>query len=365
MSFGAKIKNNDQDILIDSDFGHYHFLGKASYVSTTRVPNILGGDLTQHSYDAGQHMANSQVNGDIIKYEISCDDGFVPPMCFIKPSTVSNTAPPCSIVLTKLIFGYFYKWEIWVLQARTGTNSSSTTYTRPTLYCFHPMDLWGSPRANLAVGDEETGVRMYNSSEVVTFDTRLKPLKVIKNLETTAPALAKSGTISSGNHPNFTPNNTTGYSHGLSNASDLMYYAPSLAHCCQETRTTRDGEGFQSEGYGSFNYAWARGDLWWCFYRNTFRLTPTQLQSTYSIYASGHVWTSVEEQSSGLVELLVGVILTIATGNPMFLAVGVVVTAINFESADIGSGDYLPYNNGSRNANETVPVIFSRPSYYD
>lgn len=366
MSFGAKIKNDDQDILIDSDFGHYHFLGKADYVSTTRVPNIVGGNFTAHSPTNYTTLANSQVNGDIIKYEINCDDGFVPPMCFIKPSTVGDTAPPCSIILTKLVFGNFYKWEIWVLQRRDGSASSPTSYTRPTLYCFHPVDLWGSPRANIAVGEEKIGVRMYNSSEVVTFDTRLKPLKVIKTQTITAPSIARTSSPDNNSFaPNFTPNGTKNYNHGLSDTTDLMYYAPSLAHSCQQAYQERDGEGFQSGGYSDSDfYAWVRADLWWCFYRNTFRLTSSQLQSNYSIYASGHVWEA-DEDSSSIFAVAAGILLGTITGGAALGVIGGFIVANDFNLAGVTASSYYPYVDSSRNTSEDVQVVFSRPSYYD
>lgn len=362
MTFGAKFKNNAGDILVDSDFHHYHFLGKAVYQSTTQVPDILDGNNTQHSTTAGQYMSSSQVNGDLIKYQIATGGTDVPPMCFIKPSSTGSSAPSCSVVLIKSLFNT--AWEIWVLQRRTGTYNSPVNYTRPDIYCFCPLNRLTLARKNIPAS-ENIGVVTYNTSGSKTYDSRLQPLKVIHTLPVTAPSSARTGAISGSSwNPNFAVDQQKSYTLNLSNKNDLMYYAPSLAHACQELITEVDGEGFQSEGYSSFFYAWARSDLWWCFYRNTFRIESSTFKSTYDIYASGHVWRSAQDNSSLLSAIAAAFLGAFTFGAVTSLIAGYLV-ANDFDVADVDSGTYYPYSDSSRNTGETVQVLFSRPSYYD
>lgn len=364
MTFGAQVKNDDQDIIIDSDFGHYHFIGKASYETTVRVPNIVGGNQTDHSkYNEYNKLDSSQVNGDIIKYKITTASGTIPPMCFIKPATVSNTAPPCSVILTKRVPQQWYQWEIWVLQRRGGTAASPTSYTRPTIYCFMPLDKFTNSQLTLPA-TETVGVAMYNSLGRATFDTRYKPLKVIKTQTINAPSVARTNPDFGNHNPDFTPNKTTSYAHGLSSTSDLMYYAPSLAHACHDASETRDGEGVQEAGNKTYQYHWVRADTWWAFYRNSFRLTSTNFQSTYNIYATGHIWESAEEDSWIGIAVIAAVVGAL-TGGAGLALIGAFIAVASFDDAGLAYSNYYPYRNGSRNADQDVQVIYTRPSYYD
>ena len=229
-----------------------------------------------------------------------------------------------------------------------------------------------------SVGSTNTyGLATFNSSEDKTFDSRLKPLKIIGAQVVNAPSIARTASKSNGWNPVFTPDQSSNYnvtrSTSETDASDLMFYAPSLAHSCQEHSENTDGDGWQAQGYSSFFYAWARSDLWWCFYRNAFRLShvnsnTTQVNSTYGIYASGHVWSS-EQDNSSLLAAIAAAIAAFATFGASLLVVGtfVATAAITaaFTNAGLASGTYLPYQEGARNQSENVTVLLSKASYYD
>jgi len=359
MTYGLQFKNSDGDILIDSDFHHYHFVGHATYVEGVRIPALTGGNNTKHSYTGSTGLSSTQINGDIFKYRISCAASDVPPIVFIKPSYAGSGAPFCGLILTQAISSTV--WEFWVLQDHG--------YNRPSLYCFNRFDKMTSGQSTVPSGVNQ-GIVTFNSSGNKTYDTRFKPLKVIANSVTTAPSLARDSIAASYN-PTFTPINVNNidYATGGVETSDIMFYAPSIAHSCQSVKGEKSGDGFQSAGYNSYFYAWVRADLWWCFYRNTFRLyNTTRLQSGYSIYASGHVYKSQEDSSSIFnIGTVLGAIFTF--GASLFIttlasiAIGAAVASA-FTDAGLVSGVYFPYENDSRNAGQSQPVIFSRPSYY-
>lgn len=373
MALGLQFKNAAADIIVDSDFPHYHFIGKATYVSTTHVPDLLDGNNTAHSTTAGQYMSSSQVNGDIIKYQVdTASSSAPPPMCFIKPSATGANAPRCAIVLTEQDTSITYRWNVWVLQERRGTHSNPISYTRPELYCFSPLTHMTAGQRD--VGSETLGVETFNSSGTKTYDSRLKPLKIVgAGVATSAPAVARSGAKANAWEPYFTVDTATDYAFSTStaesNATDLMFYAPSLAHCCQEHREATDGEGFQAKGYSSYFYSWGRSDLWYCFYRNTFRFTSsTNFQSSYSIYASGHFWKSAEDSNSLLSAIAAAALAFVTFGATLIVAGAFVATAAItavFTSAGIASGTYYPYADDSRNRLEDVTFLLSKASYYD
>lgn len=359
MTYGLQFKNDSGDILIDSDYHHFHFVGIATYVTTVRVPALLGGNNTKHSSTGDTGLSSTQVNGDIIKYTITTASGSsVPPIVFIKPSYTGTSAPFCGLVLTQQI--NTTTWEFWVLQ--------DYGYTRPSLYCFNKFDQMTTSQQTVPSTINQ-GIATYNSNGQKTYDTRFKPLKVVGTSNTTAPGLARPS-VASNYNPDFTPTNRNSISISPTSGdvSDLMFYAPSIAHSCQSTTASRSGDGFQASGYNSYFYAWARVDLWWCFYRNTFRFTSfNELQSAYSIYASGHVYKSQEDKSS--IFNIVTILTAFFTWGASLLvqlaaiAISIAVTEA-FTNAGLVTGVYYPYENDSRNANQTQPVVLSRASYY-
>ena len=373
MTVGLQFKNASGDIIVDSDFHHYHYIGKAAYISTTQIPDLKDGNNTEHSTTAGQYMSPSQVNGDIIKYRVvTRSSSSPPPMCFIKPNSTGTNAPRCAIVLTEQDATTHYYWNIWVLQERGGTHSNPISYTRPTLYCFSPLsDMTNSQRS---VGTETLGVATFNSSGSKTYDSRLKPLKLVSaGVANSAPSVARTNSKANGWSPYFTVDTVTNYTFSTSstesNAADLMFYAPSLAHCCQEHRENTDGDGFQTQGYNSFFYSWARSDLWYCFYRNTFRLTSkTNFQSSYTIYASGHVWNSVQDNNSLLAAIASAALAFVTFGASLLVLGALVATAAitqAFTNSGTAAGTYYPYVDDSRNRLEDVTFLLSKASYYD
>jgi len=358
MAFGIQIKNNDNEIIVDSDFSHYHFAGKASHYSTTEVPEILGGNNTAHSTTSGQYMSSGQQNGKIMKFTLAAraSDSSPAPMCFIKPNNTNDWA---GIVLTRRQDS---NWDIWVLV---------NTDSQPELYCFLPLDEMSLNSATAAAGDDY-GIATFDASNKRTYDSRIKPLKILSAFPVTAKSYARTSVTANSWDPDFEPNDHKNISYSLSSSaslSDLMYFCPSIAHCCQEIIFNTDGEGFQSQGYNSYFYAWARGDLWWCFYRNTFRLESTSnFQSGYSIYASGHVWKSIED-SSGIFAALAAVALSFATFGASLALLAVTITATALTAAFTGtglvSGYYRPYSNDARNQDQIQTALITKASYYD
>lgn len=360
MSFGLQFKNDDNQVIVDADFHHYHYAGKATYIETVRIPAIVGGNDTAHSYTSYQSLSSNQTRGDIIKYRISVGrSGSAAPMCFIKPSSTGSSSPYCGIVLT-----YKYSstvWEIWVLQDYNNT--------RPDLYCFLPLnDMTDSQKS---VSGSQS-VITFNSSRSKTYDARLKPLKIVGAITTTAPSVARTGTISNSYSPYFAPDQVNSNSFTTSttesNANDLIFYCPSLAHACQSTDAFKSGDGFQAKGYNSYYYKWAREDRWWTFYRNTFRFrSKTNFQSSYTEYACGHIWGSVEKQAS-LLGLIIGAVAGFFVGG--FLAAGLGIlggAALSGAFSGVGavSGLYFPYENDGRNQSQVQPVLISKASFYD
>jgi hypothetical protein len=349
MAYGLSVKNNSGDVLVDSDFNHYHFVQTLTHSSVARVPELVDGPTG--SYDQAPSSPNGldsdQPRGNIYKFTFG-SNGSKPPMCFIKPSSTGSSAPYAAIVLTKQIGS---NWEIWVLQ----------TYntTAPILYCFSPID-----QISASTSGTTYGLQTFNSSGDTTFDSRLKPLRVIDSIITTSPSLANTGSSNVGGETNInlsvnsTPNDYT-INNAPSNLSDVIYYCPSLSHCCQDRRAHREDDGFQAAGNNSYFYAWARDDIWWTFYRGAYRIgANSKFQSSYEGYASGHVWDTAEDTSS-----LLGAIAAAALGQ-WYLALALTIGASTFTSAGVASGNYYPYENDSRNEGQAQPAIISRASFY-
>jgi len=363
MTYGIIAKNDSGNVMIDSDFEHYHFAGKATLFQSTRVPPLSAGTNTAHSPSTPTGLAPTQINSNIFKYVLTAraSTNSAAPMCFIKPITTGSNAPYASIVLVEKSGT---SWHIWVMQ--------TYGYSSPSLYCFLPLN---EMSASSAYATDTHGIQAFNNSGAVTYDSRILPLKIVGGGNAAAPSLAHTGASSAYNvnlSVNVTPlNYATGVSGADSTvpASDMMYYCPSIAHSCQEHQAASSGEGFQAQGYNSFFYAWSRADLWWCFYRSAFRInTGFYFQSSYSIYASGHVWDT-DENTSGILGAILAAALAFATFGatlPFFaLAIGSVALAASFANTGIPSGYYYPYKNDSRNSGENNPFMISRASYYD
>ena len=130
MAHGLLVKNEDGDVLIDSDFPHYHFLGKYTHTSVTQVPDINEGGVANAAQGSNDYkgMQNMPARGEIYKFSVPVN-GAKPPMCFIKPTSTGSSAPFTGIILTKQSGT---NWEIWVFQ-------SVVTSANPVLYCFAPL----------------------------------------------------------------------------------------------------------------------------------------------------------------------------------------------------------------------------------
>jgi|SaaInlV_200m_DNA_6_1039755.scaffolds.fasta_scaffold09891_2 hypothetical protein len=351
MTYGFQTKNNNGQVLIDSDLFHYHFVEKLNHTSVSRVPELINGPMG--SYDKAPNYPNSldsdQGRGNIYKF-IFASNGAKPPMCFIKPGSTGSAAPYAAVVLTKRVGT---NWEIWVLQ------EYSTSVPAPILYCFSPLDQGSSPTT------DAYGLQTFNAAGAPTFDSRREPLRVIDSQVTRSPNLANTGASNVGGNTDIDLSvNVTPRDYAINNAptdsSDIIYYCPSIAHCCQDKRAQRSDDGFQAAGNNSYFYAWARNDLWWTYYRAAYRVgSGNKFQSSYAAYASGHVWATAEDTSS-----LLGAILAAALG-AWTVALGLAIAASVFTDAGVASGSYYPYENDSKNEALDVPFILSRASYYD
>ena len=345
MAHGLLVKNNVGDVLIDSDFKHYHFLGKYTHSSLTQVPDLLQGGVASGAQgsNANKGAENMPAKGEIYKYQVAVN-GATPPICFVKPTSTGSSAPFAGIVLTKQVSNY---WEIWVFQ-------SAVTSASPVLYCFSPLSQISNSTSSTH------GLKTFDSSGTVTFDSRFKPLRVVGGGNITSPTTAHTGSTGSGFTVSLGVNasNVSTSFTNQSSASDLIYYCPSIAHACQQYTHIEADEGWYSYTY----YAWARGDLWWCFYRSCFRIASTSsFEANYGVYARGHVY----EHKVDSTNLLLGLVLGALTGGAYFVAaIAALGTAGVFTNASVDGGNYLPYENGYRN-NSANAFIISKASYYD
>jgi len=405
MAYGLKLFNGDNDVLIDSDFEHYHFAGIAALSGGAQsIPPYVGGNNTNHSTTLGQTISPNQVVGKVQKHILASRSGYgsPPPMCFLKPAGLSGfystqnnleigTHTSSSVILTRRIPNTS-NWEIWTLTATTGDGVSSIPTggsNTPRLYCFLPLRFMTAAAEATASGDDY-GLATFNSAGVKTYDSRKLPLKITATIPvSTPPARARSIiTGTSSYSPNFTPNSknyhqfTAPSDWNASNLSqnnsltDLMYFCPSVCHSVQDTKAFTDGEGFQASGYNSTFYAWARSDLWWMFSRNTFSIVKQNdnsyqgfvLKSMYTGYGAGHVWKS-EENSSSFLAVVASIALSLATFGASLVTVAVAVTATalasTFNNYIFDEGNYYPYADGNKNLTEAGPMLLSRPSFYD
>lgn len=350
MAHGLLIKNEANEVLIDSDYIHYHFLGKYNHSSVTQIPDVSGGsdanvDEGGNSPNQNKGMENMPSKGEIYVFSVPVN-GANPPMCFIKPTSTGASAPFTGIVLTKQSGT---NWEIRVFQ-------STVTSASPVLYCFSPL----SQVSTTTASGDDYGFKTFNSSGVVTFDSRFKPLRAVGGGNITSPGLAHTGATGSGWNVSLSVNASsvsTSFT-SQSSASDLIFYCPSLAHACQQYTHEEDDSGtFDWE-----SYAWARGDIWWCFYRSCFRIASTSsFEANYGVYARGHIYEHKGDSSS----VFAGLILGALTGGVYFAAIlAALVTSGAFTSAGVDGGNYLPYENSYRNTSGNAFII-SKASYYD
>jgi len=349
MAHGLLVKNNDGDVLIDSNFSHYHFLGKHTHNSVTQVPDIAGGDAANtysiggNSPDQNKGMQNMPAKGEIYIYSVPVN-GTNPPLCFIKPTSTGSSAPFAGIVLTKQVST---NWEIRVFQ-------SAVTSASPVLYCFAPLN-------QISTSTSFThGLKTFNSSGVATFDSRFKPLRAPGGGEITSPGLAHTGSVGSSWNVSLSVNATsvsTSFT-TQSDANDLIYYCPSLAHACQKYEHQEADSGFYGGWFSRFS--WHRSDIWWCFYRSCFRIASTSsFEANYGVFARGHFYKHEAQESSGL-----GSLLGFLFGGAIFGTIFALISAASFTSVNVEAGDYLPYSNSYRNTSGNSFII-SKASYYD
>ena len=361
MTYGLKIKNDANEIIIDSDFEHYHFAGVAQYTSSFQTPGILGGNVTAHSYSGSTTMSSTQIPGRVWVFTLSAEasSGSPAPLVFIKDANQTFLGH----IMTKRVGD---NWEIWILSSDTGTS------VWPKAYCFLPLDEMDNYMGSAPSG-ETHGLSTFSSTGRRTYDSRFKPLKIVGNITVPAATSSARSSISANYNPDFTPNRYTNTVFSYPNVqTELMYCCPSIATVCQEVRVTNTGEGFQSQGYNSFFYKWGRADLWWGFYRNTFRVTTVNGQRTlisrYTPYAFGHVWDSDENTASALAGVAAAA-LGFATFGASLTAFAIIITAATlttqFSSISASAGYYYPYQNSSRNNGQLNPMLLAKWSDYD
>jgi hypothetical protein len=349
MAYGFQVTNSSGQVLIDSDLFHYHFIGSFTPYTSVVVPDINYGPKwsMEHGPNDNKGMENMPSKGRIYKYSIPAN-GDKPPMCFIKPGYTGSTAPYEGIILTARNGS---SWDVWVFQGPKTSLFSSVK--QPVLYCFSPLDQIADNAPS------SYGLQTYNTSGSRTFDSRYRPLRIVGAGDISVPTLAHTGSTGSGWTCSLDVN-CAPLSSNFTNqpyVSDLIYYAPSLAHACQQYQYSASKSGIADWE----RYSWSRTDLWWCFYRSGYRLTDAQtMQSSYAVYARGHVYDYNEDSSSIIVAILVGAI----TGGAYFaIALGALVATGIFTNSGVAAGGYLPYANGSRNVGSN-PYLISRASFY-
>ena len=330
MAYGLTINNDSGQLIIDSDLSHYHFAGIYTPGST-----VEGGTVRDHSGGTdndGGNFPYANLNslgstvGHIYKYNITqADISTKPPMCFIKPTSTGSSAPFAGIIRMHFESGY---WKVELLQ-------STQTNPGPVLYAFTTLD-------QLTLGSDSYGLRVMDSSSAVTFDSQNRPLRIKGSGNVTTPSLARTGSLGSSwlatLDVNCTPSSMT---HSASSIAidKQMYYVPSVAHCAlQYTHSASDSGVFDWN-----RYAWARNDIYWAFYRSSFRvLNTTTLQCSYAIYYRGHLARTAAD--SGFV-------------------LGLSALLGNID-ADVGSAGMVPYTNSSRNVGESQGVIITNSDWY-
>jgi hypothetical protein len=346
MAQGLLVKNDSGQVLIDSDFHNYHFMGKYSHTgSSVQIPDILHGPGNQSfGPNHNKGMENMPSKGLIWKYSIP-SNGAKPPLCFIKPNSTGTSAVYRGIILTKRVGAI---WEVWVFQS--GTESGI-----PELYCFSPID----QLSGMTTGSN--GLRTFNSSGECTFDSRLKPLRVVGGGVCQSPGMAHTGSNGSSWNVSLNVNNTTDTVSFTtqSDANDLIYYLPSISHACQQYLHDETDSGIYDWDF----YEWARSDIWWCFYRSCFRIRNSgTIEISHGVYARGHVHDHKADSSS----VFAGLILGALTGGAYFaIALAAVVASGAFTNAGVLEGSYLPYENSHRNANQNNAFMISKASYYN
>jgi hypothetical protein len=323
MAYGLTITNDSNQVIIDSDLSAYHFIG--AYYRDSHHDHTYLSDLGGEDYwDAPNTIDSNQTPGRVHVYSVNMT-GNKPPMCFIKPNSTGVHALYASVIR---VWKYSSTvWKVWVLQ-------SSSYPFGPRIYVFSTMDQT-NPYNNVT---DNYGMQTFNSSGEVTFDSRHKPLRIIGAANALPPSSPNSGSLGSGTTPylnvNATPNSyTTGANF---NASDQIYYCPSLASACNEYELGREASGTNNWSY----YTWSRYDFWWCFYRSAFRITGNNtFESNWAVYMAGHIWRA---QVAG-----------------SFLGLGY-LNGIPVVGADA----HYPYSDSARNQGEANSVLISVGSYY-
>lgn len=356
--FGALIENDYGNVLIDSETHNYHFAGKLSKTAHWRGPSVLreSGDVSNAYWTSPNGLAASQIRGNIFQYKYYTSDSSKPPLCFVKPVATGGSSPYFAIINTFYVASGY--WEFWVLQ-------SGTAYTAgPTIYLFVTADV-------MPVSSSDTyGFQTRDSAGNITFDSRYKPLRVTGAGQYQTPIVAVSGSKGSGTTPTLAPNINTQISTGNSvSLGDVIVHCPTFSTGCCEYELERETTYTH---YNYFNmptstYAWGRYDFWWSFYRSGIQLdTTATMRIGYITFMSGHVWEHAYA-SGGFSwgALLGGLLLGGLTGGVGFgLLLGALAVSITLNNSTI-SGAYLPYENTTRNANESASYIISKASYYD
>ena len=322
MTYGLEITNVANQVLIDADLFGYYFLGKVT--ATTSWNHTYLDDLGGEDYwDSPNNIDTNQTPGRVFEYQIALPFN-KPPMCFIKPIGYTTTAMYTSVVRVWKYNATY--WKVWVLQ-------SSNSMTGPTLYNFATMD------QVVNASSDSFGMQTFNSAGDVTFDSRYKPLRVVGAANATPPANAISGSHGSGTTPYLNvdaPPNT--YSTGANtSASNQIYYCPSLASACYQYEVGREASGFHNWS----SYTWSRYDIWWCFYRSSFRVIGTNsIQANWAIYMAGHIWRA---QVAG-----------------SFLGLGYLNG-----TPTVGPLHYFPFSDAARNQGESNNILISDATFYD
>ena len=276
MRQGLKFVNNDDELLVDSNLHHSHFIGIATHVKSTPIDRVSQGSL----YNGSVNFRPGQDLSFLHEFKIESTNSDRPPLCFVKPTFTGSSAPFCSVVLA-IYNTTESKWEITVLEDFYNNRGEQ----RPSLYCFNTFPNMSDGQKSL-VGKGNYGIVCYNEKEDKTFDSRFYPLKIIDTVEVSAPQNA----VITSSLPNFVRSNPTNKAITVPSDIDvnsLMFYCPSLCHACYQGSVKDSGD--TRWGSGDLEWeVWEEQQIWWTFYRNSFRfLDKNTVQGSFTTLFAG------------------------------------------------------------------------------
>lgn len=298
MAYGFEAKNDNGKVIINDTIQNLHFVGKATYISSS-------SDYGNFPSYGG---SNDALDGRVIfTYKITSAGT---PVAFIKPNDYSRwhsqiqqywqanaTLATFSSALSRdfedMDDDDTVDWYFKIMVSGTSTSNP------PDLYCFinaHHMH---------AIPSSDThGMIVYKSDGVIkTFDSRKQPLAITGGGTASAPpsdptnssgtpgtSTGHSWNYSSNDHDFRSSNRYTAHSDSAANTSTAMFSCPSMAQAVYK----RQQHGYKrSCGFlGCCCQDHHSTAAWWVMYRQAFRLRSGNFDSGWTGYAAGYSFSS-------------------------------------------------------------------------